>query len=93
MQEMADSSKSLDRTRETWQEHGYSEKWIQQRMMGQETRNKLTDYWKENGIEQPSEFAILTNCYPSGMDWHQRQRPQKIQGIEIRKPTRSHERS
>lgn len=61
MQEMADPAKSLDRARETWQKHGYSEKWIQQRMMGQETRNKLTDYWKEHGIEQPSEFAILTN--------------------------------
>jgi DNA-damage-inducible protein D len=61
MQEMSDPAKSLDRARETWQKHGYSEKWIQQRMMGQETRNKLTDYWKEHGIEQPSEFAILTN--------------------------------
>ncbi len=61
MQEMADPAKSLDRARETWQKHGYSEKWIQQRMMGQETRNKLTDYWKEHGVEQPSEFAILTN--------------------------------
>src|SRR5476649_2231336 len=30
-------------------------------MMGQETRNKLTDYWKENGIEKPDEFAMLTN--------------------------------
>lgn len=61
MQEMADPAKSLDRARETWKQHGYSEKWIQQRMMGQETRNKLTDYWKEHGIEQPSEYAILTN--------------------------------
>ncbi len=61
MQEMADPAKSLDRARETWQKHGYSEKWIQQRMMGQETRNKLTDFWKEHGIEKPSEFAILTN--------------------------------
>jgi DNA-damage-inducible protein D len=61
MQEMTDPAKSLDRARETWQKHGYSEKWIQQRMMGQETRNKLTDHWKDHGIEQPSEFAILTN--------------------------------
>jgi DNA-damage-inducible protein D len=61
MQEMADPAKSLDRARETWQKHGYSEKWIQQRMMGQETRNKLTDYWKDHGIQQPSEYAILTN--------------------------------
>jgi hypothetical protein len=61
MQEMTDPSKSLDRARETWQKHGYSEKWIQQRMMGQETRNKLTDYWKDKGINEPKEFAILTN--------------------------------
>lgn len=61
MQEMVDPARSLDRARETWQQHGYSEKWIQQRMMGQETRNKLTDYWKNSGVEQPSEFAILTN--------------------------------
>jgi hypothetical protein len=61
MQEMADPAKALDRARETWQKYGYSEKWIQQRMMGQETRNKLTDYWKDHGVQQPSEFAILTN--------------------------------
>ena len=61
IQEMSDPSRSLDRARETWQKHGYSEKWIQQRMMGQETRNKLTDYWKENGVKKPDEFAILTN--------------------------------
>ena len=30
-------------------------------MTGQETRNKLTDYWKENGVEKADEFAILTN--------------------------------
>lgn len=30
-------------------------------MMGQETRNKRTDYWKEHNINEPNEFAILTN--------------------------------
>lgn len=61
IQEMADPARTLDRARETWQKQGYSEKWIEQRMMGQETRNKLTDYWKENGVKQPDEFATLTN--------------------------------
>lgn len=61
MQEMADPARSLDRARETWLKHGRSEKWIQQRMMGQETRNKLTDYWKEHDINEAEEFAILTN--------------------------------
>jgi hypothetical protein len=61
MQEMADPSLSLDRARETWQKHGRSEKWIQQRMTGQETRNKLTDYWATHDIKRGQEFAILTN--------------------------------
>ncbi len=61
MQEMADPEKSLDRARENWQKHGRSKKWIQQRMMGQETRGKLTDYWKEHDIKKENEFAILTN--------------------------------
>ncbi len=37
MQEMAEPSLGLDRARELWRKHGRSEKWIQQRMMGQET--------------------------------------------------------
>lgn len=61
IQEIADPAKSVDRARANWQEQGRSEKWIQQRMMGQETRNKLTDYWKENDINEGKEYAILTN--------------------------------
>jgi hypothetical protein len=61
MQEMADPAQSLDRARENWHKLGRSTKWIQQRMTGQETRNKLTDYWKESGVEKADEFALLTN--------------------------------
>jgi DNA-damage-inducible protein D len=61
MQEIADPSQGIDRARDNWQKLGHSEKWIQQRMTGQETRNKLTDYWKESGVEKSDEFAMLTN--------------------------------
>ena len=61
MQELADPALSLDRARQTWQQHGRSEKWIAQRMTGQETRNKLTDYWSDHDVKEGSEFAILTN--------------------------------
>ncbi len=61
MKEIADPEQSLERARENWQRLGRSEKWIQQRMTGQETRNKLTDYWKESGVEKSDEFAFLTN--------------------------------
>ncbi len=61
IQEISDPEKSIDRARDNWKRHGRSEKWIQQRMMGQETRNKLTDYWKNHEVMKESEFAILTN--------------------------------
>jgi DNA-damage-inducible protein D len=61
LQEIQDPEMSLDRARENWQKLGRSEKWIQQRMTGQETRNKLTDYWKESGVQRSDEFAYLTN--------------------------------
>jgi hypothetical protein len=61
MQEMGDPALALERARATWQRHGRSEKWIQQRMTGQDTRNKLTDYWAEHDIKKDEEYAILTN--------------------------------
>lgn len=61
MQETVDPAQSLDRARENRKKQGRSEKRIEQRMMGQETRNKLTDYWKNNDVAEGEEFAILTN--------------------------------
>jgi hypothetical protein len=60
MEEMNNPEKALNRSREYWQKKGRSEKWIQQRMLGQETRNKLTDYWSEHDVKKGDEFAILT---------------------------------
>ncbi len=59
--EIQDPAQGIDRARALWKKHGRSEKWIQQRMMGQETRNKLTDYWKDHDVKEGDEYAILTN--------------------------------
>jgi DNA-damage-inducible protein D len=61
VQEMSDPEKALDRSRDYWQRMGRSKEWIQHRMMGQEIRNKLTDYWKNNEVKEKDEYAILTN--------------------------------
>ncbi len=61
MQDIADPARSVDRAREYWKAHGRSGKWIQQRMMGQETRNKLTDFWSTHDVKEGQEYAILTN--------------------------------
>ena len=61
LQETMDPERSINRARENWQKHGRTQEWIQRRMMGQETRNKLTDYWSNNDIKKGDQFAILTN--------------------------------
>ena len=61
VEEINDPEKALNRSRSYWQKMGRSERWIQQRMMGQEIRNKLTDYWKNNEVKEQDEYAVLTN--------------------------------
>ncbi len=61
VQDISDPERSLNRARDYWQRMGRSEKWVQQRMMGQETRNKLTDYWATHEITKQEEYALLTN--------------------------------
>ncbi len=61
IEEIQNPEKALDRSREYWQRMGRSQKWIQRRMMGQEVRNKLTDYWADHEVKKQDEYAILTN--------------------------------
>lgn len=61
MQETIDSEISLQRARENRRKQGRTEKRIKQRMLTQETRNQLTDYWKNNDVAEGEEFAVLTN--------------------------------
>jgi hypothetical protein len=82
LQDMSDPARSLDRAREYWQQHGRSEKWIQQRMMGQETRNKLTDYWKDHEITKEDEYAILTNIIHQEWSGVSVKKHKDIKGLE-----------
>lgn len=61
MQETVDPELSIARGRKNWKTMGRSKKWVEQRMLGVETRHKLTDYWADHGVTQPKEYAILTN--------------------------------
>jgi len=82
MQELADPARSLARARETWQKQGRSPKWIEQRMTGQETRNKLTDYWAAHDIKQGDEFAILTNIIHQEWSGLSVQGHKQLKGLE-----------
>jgi len=61
LKETVDPEIAVNRARSNWQALGRSQKWIEQRMRGQEIRNKLTDYWATHEISKQEEFARLTN--------------------------------
>ncbi|MFA5001289.1 MAG: Bro-N domain-containing protein [Candidatus Paceibacterota bacterium] len=61
LQETVDPELAVNRARDYWQQAGRSSKWIEQQMHGQETRNKLTDYWQENDVKKGVEYATLTD--------------------------------
>jgi DNA-damage-inducible protein D len=82
IQEMTDPERSINRARENWQKHGRSNIWIQQRMMGQEIRNKLTDYWKNNEVKERKEYAILTNIIHKEWSSISVQGHKKIKGLK-----------
>ena len=59
--EVFDPEIAIKRAVNYYRNRGYSDKWIEARLKGILTRNKLTDVWKENGIGKDFEYAILTN--------------------------------
>ena len=61
IEETEDPELSFERAMKTYLQKGYSAKWINQRLKSIEVRNDLTDEWKERGVEEGLEFAILTN--------------------------------
>ena len=61
LQETVDPELAVNRARKNWKAVGRSEKWIEQRMRGQEIRNKLTDYWSQSDVQEGLEYAKLTD--------------------------------
>ena len=59
--EAFDPSLTVQRAIDTYRSKGYDEKWIAKRIKGIQDRKELTDVWKENGITEGKEYAILTN--------------------------------
>ena len=59
--EIFEPSIIVQRAIDTYRVKGQDETWISKRIKGIQKRKKLTDVWKENGIESNLEYAILTN--------------------------------
>ena len=59
--EVFDPSITVQRAIDTYRAKGYDEEWIIKRIKGIQDRKKLTDVWKDNGVTEEVEYAILTN--------------------------------
>ena len=59
--ETLDPELIADRLVATYERQGYTKEWINQRLMSISARKELTDEWKERGIKQGKEYAILTD--------------------------------
>ena len=59
--EVFDPEIAIKRAIDYYRKRGYSDKWIETRLKGILSRNKLTDVWKENGVTKDYEYGILTN--------------------------------
>ena len=59
--EVFDPEKAINRAINYYRNKGYTDEWIEVRLKGILNRKKLTDVWKENGITQNYEYAVLTN--------------------------------
>jgi len=61
VQEIENPELAQERMKELYKNKGYSNDWIEKRVRGIAIRQELTDEWKNRGVNQGIEFAILTD--------------------------------
>lgn len=66
LEEIADPELAAQRARELYRKKGYSDEWIEARLRGVDLRNELTGEWKNRGVREGVEYAILTNEISKG---------------------------
>ena len=64
--EVFDPSIAVQRSIDLYRAKGYDEKWISKRIKGIQDRKELTNVWKDGGITEEKEYAILTNVLYKG---------------------------
>jgi len=59
--QLQDPERSIEQAVRDYRRLGYSESWINQRIKTIEIRKGLTDEWKRSGVENESDYAVLTD--------------------------------
>ncbi len=72
---------AVNRAVEYYRNKGYTDEWIKARLTGIVDRFRLTDTWKENGINKPLEYAILTNEIYKGWSGMKANEYKKLKGL------------
>jgi DNA-damage-inducible protein D len=55
-----------ERQAEIYRAKGYTEEWIKERLQSINTRKLLTDEWKQRGVKEGQEYALLTAIISKG---------------------------
>ncbi len=69
VQEIEDPELAQKRMKELYLQKGYSHDWIEKRMRGIAIRQELTGEWKQRGVKENKEFAVLTNEISKSHIW------------------------
>lgn len=79
--EVFDPEIAVNRAVEYYRNKGYTDEWIKARLTSIVDRFKLTDIWKEGGINKPIEYALLTNEIYKGWSGMKASEYKKLKGI------------
>ena len=82
LDEIADPEKAMERAVATYKAKGYSDKWISQRLRSIEIRKELTDEWQNAGINNPKEYAALTNILTMAWSGKSVQAYKQLKGLK-----------
>ena len=80
--EAQDPELLTERQAELYRAKGYTEEWIGRRVQTIETRQELTDEWKNRGVKANQEYAILTATIAKGTFGVTPSEHSKIKGLE-----------
>ena len=79
--EVFDPEIAINRAVSYYRNKGYSDEWIKKRLTGIVDRFKLTDVWKDGGVEKPIEYAMLTNEIYKGWSGMKASEYKKLKGL------------
>lgn len=82
IESMQDPEKSIDQAMHDYFQLGYSQEWINQRLKSIEVRKELTNEWKNRGVQEGKEFALLTDIISKAWSEHTTQEYKKLKNLK-----------